>query len=590
MRYFFLFIVFVMLTGPGCVSDPKAGQDQPWSRTANEVICRVDGEPDAINSLLTSSRYTVQICEQIFAYLMYFDPYALELVPQLVKAQPEVSDITDGTNPYQGGKAYTFEIHETAVWDDGKPITGNDYVFTLKALFHPMVQAQRYRPYLTFVRDVEVDADNPRKFRVITLDPPSQAIERLGNAVPLFPAHHYDPESALEKVPLTTFLDAEAITAVVESDEALQSFAERFASPEFTREPKNIMGAGPYRVEQLATGQPTILVKKENWWGDALADQYAGLRAYPERLVYKTIVDEASVTAALKSEEIDAVSDLAPQDFLNLRESPALQNIYNFHSPPLLAVYLIYLNTRNPKLSDKRVRRALALSTDVSEIIDALYSGMAQQAVTSVHPLDQYFNDALPPIEYNPEKARELLAAAGWTDTNQNGIVDKEINGERLEMSLTLHITAENERSRSVGIILQEQMKQSGVEINLQALAFNELISNQKSGNYELSFGGRSLAPTDWEPKQNYYSSGDNRTGFGTVESDQLIDELQKTVDKTKRAELYDRIQEIIYDEQPEIYLVVTKGRLVTHKRFEMEPSIIHPGFFPQYFKIKEAK
>ncbi len=587
MRYLFLLITFSSLVFNGCISDPKSTTESAWSRTNNEVICRIDGEPETINTMLTSSRYTVQICEQIFFYLMYFDPYELKLVPQLAKAAPEVTTITDETSPYQGGKMYTFEIHETAVWDDGKPVTGKDFVFTLKALFHPMVQAQRYRPYLSFVRDVEVDPDNPKKISVITENPPSQAIERIGNAVPLLPAHHYDPESTLEDIPLSTFFDTEAITAMVEGDEQLQKFAERFASPEFTRQPENIMGAGPYRVEQLATGQPTILVKKENWWGDALADQYSSLRAYPERLIYKTIVDEASVIAALKSEEIDAVSDLPPNDFLTLKASPALQEIYNFHAPPLLAVYLIYINTRDPKLSDKRVRRALALSTNIPEIIQSLYSGMAQQAVTSVHPMDKYFNDTLAPIPYDPEQARELLAKAGWTDTNQNGIVDKEIDGNTVELSLDLHITADNDRSRNLGIIFQDNARQSGIEINLVAKAFNELIQSQKSGDFQLSFGGRALAPTDWEPKQNYYSIGDNRTGFGTEESDQLIDELQNTLDPAKRADLYNRIQEIIYDEQPEIYLVVTQGRIVTHKRFEVEPSIIHPGFFPQYFKLK---
>ncbi|GJM32317.1 MAG: peptide-binding protein [Saprospiraceae bacterium] len=590
MRFHFLLGVLMTIIFGACVRDQKGNENVTWNRTSNEVICRIDGEPDVINTMLTSSRYTVQVCEQVFAYLMYYDPYELKLVPQLANSQPEVQDITSDSDPNKGGKTYTFEIREQAVWDDGQPVTGQDYVFTLKALFHPQVQAQRYRPYLNFVKDVIVDEDNARKFTVITLDPPNQAVERLGNTIPILPAHHYDPDGILETVALSTFFDGEAIGALVEKDLKLQEFAQRFASPEFTREAKNIMGAGPYRLEQLGTGQPTVLVKKENWWGDALADQSPAFRAFPDRLVFKAIVDPATVNAAIKSEELDVVSDLDPKDFKELKENPFSQGIYNFHAPPLLALYLTYINTRNPKLSDKRVRRALALSVNINEIIDNLYFGMAKQAVSPVHPLDQYFNADLKPLPYDPEQAKVLLAEAGWTDTNQNGIVDKEIDGELVEMSLEYLIVANSERSRNLGIILQDNARKSGVELKLVAKTFNELTAAQKSGNYELSSGGRSLAPTDWEPKQNFYTVGDNRTGFGNAETDQLIDELQKITDKDKRRELYHNLQAIIYEEQPEIYLLVPTGRIVVHKRFDMESSIIHPGYFPQHLKLKAAQ
>ena len=101
----------------------------------NIVTVRLPAEPDRLNPILSTSGYASQVESHIFMPLLQFDPKSLEVVPCLAILRPEVTAITEGE--YRGGFAYTFEIHEEAMWDDEKPVTAADYVFTMKTILHP---------------------------------------------------------------------------------------------------------------------------------------------------------------------------------------------------------------------------------------------------------------------------------------------------------------------------------------------------------------------------------------------------------------------------------------------------------------------
>ncbi len=591
IRIAFIGFVAVCICLASCKTEPKESEDlgalATCERTNNEVVLRLEAEPDILNPLITTTSYANQLNFQIFSYLLTLDPESLELIPQLAKARPTIEFITDG--PYAGGTNYQYEIHEEAVWEDGSPVTGHDYAFTLKAVLNPDVSAVRLRPHITLIKDVIVDESNPKSFTVVTDKRFFSGEEKTASTFSILPEKVYDPNGYLKDIPVAEFTDAKKLEALAAKDERLKQFADEFQSPKYGREAGYVTGSGPYRFVSWETGQELVLEKKENWWGDALASKYRALQAYPDKLIYKPIKDGVAAIQGLKGGALDVVPDIEAATFVEMRDDPSMTDCFEFYSPSMLAVAFIYVNQNNPKLADKRVRQALAHAIDVSQVIEKVYFGMGERLASPVHPAQKFYNDDLALPDYNAEKAKTLLAEAGWTDTNSDGTVDKEIDGERVELVLTYSYSNSRASSERSALIIQESARRAGVKIELDAGDFRQLIGRQRAGDYELSGAARSLAP-NWEPRQNYHTEGDNRTGFGNAETDALINKIQETLDDEERYKLYKELQAIIYDERPEIYIMTYSVRFAIHKRFDTPITAYFPGYFPNYMKLRTSE
>jgi len=138
-----------------------------------------------------------------------------------------------------------------------------------------------------------------------------------------------------------------------------------------------------------------------------------------------------------------------------------------------------------------------------------------------------------------------------------------------------------------MGLLIQNGARQVGVKLELVPKEFSQLIGDTRTGAYEMATGGSALPGSLWDPSQHYHTSkGDNRTGFGNAQTDALIDSIRVTLDEETRKAMYLRLQEVIYEEQPQIFLYVPKGRVVVHKRFDPVVSPIFPNFYPNLFEL----
>lgn len=573
----------------GCGGEPKQQKEEPVFDTNNTVKARLAAEPDRLNPFLTTNSYSRIVFENMFLYLLQFDPQTFELKPQLAKGRPEAEEITEG--PYAGGMAYTFEFQEEAKWDNGTPITGEDMRFTLKVMFNPLVKAGPYRAYLEFIKDIEVDPENPKRFTIFSYPKYIIGEAAIGNML-VYPSYIYDPEGLMKPFKLSDLTDSEKATQLAESEAALQTFANAFNSEKFSREKGSIVSSGPYRFEKWDAGQEIMLVRKENWWGDKVNDESALLEAHPDTLLFKIIPDQTTTVAAVKDQQLDVAASMNSKDYKDLEENELVKTYYNLYSPSALQLYYIGINTKNPKVEDKRVRRALAHLVDVDQIIERLYYGLAERSVGPVAPSKPYFNDALKAIDFNVEKAKSLLEEAGWTDSNGNGTVDKMIDGELVEMELSFVTTVSSQFANNLAQLLEATFPRAGVKLNLERLEFSVLIDKLRSRQFEMFASAWAQDPILDDFKQIWHTesdspSGSNRVGFGNAESDELIDKIRVTLDEGERTQMYKRFQEIVYDEQPYIFLFSPMERIAIHKRFEAKPSSLRPGFFVNEFKLK---
>lgn len=581
--------LLLLITFSSCRTDPKRQDSEvAYQRTSNEVFVRLRAEPEGLNPLMITGNYASQIVEQIFIPLITLDPQTFEFIPALIKSRPKVTEITEG--PFTGGLAYTFEILDEAVWDNGTPVTGNDYVFTLKAVLNPLVPAQRIRSFMAYIGDVAVDEKNPKKFTVFAKEKYFLNEEAISNSFGVMPAYAYDPNGLMQNFNIPDLQDAAKVQQLVENDARLKQFADEFNSEKFAREKGFVVGCGPYQFEEWTTGQRIVLTKKANWWGDKISDKYPALIARPDRLVYFPVPDDGAAAAALKAEEMDAVPDISPNDFLEMRDAAFTQERYNFYAPPNFAYAALYMNNNNPKLSDRRVRRAIAHAINVDEIIETVYNGFAERAVVPVHPSSMYFNENLKSITFSIENAKGLLKEAGWADTNSNGTVDKMINGEIVELMLECMLPSASETGRNMLLLAQGTLQQAGIGLEIIPREFGVIMEDVRADNFEMASGGRTISPSLWEPAQDWLSAsasgGSNYANMQNAAVDALIEQIQVTLDDAKRNELYKQLQALIYEEQPYIFMFHPTLRLAIHKRFDMQPSSAPPGFFTNSFDL----
>jgi len=580
-----------------CVGDKEQEDEKTtidpslFKQKDNVVRVRMPIDPRTFNPILYTDSQSRMVFEYMFPYLMTYDPQTLESIPQLAVAKPKVTEISSGPNA--GNLAYTFTLHEEASWDNGTPVTGHDMAFTLKALFNPLVPSAHLRSYFDFIADVEVDEANPKVFTITTQKP--YMLQELGlSSLPVMPAYVYDADGLLTDVPLSDLTNVEKAQQLAENNEDLKTFADDFTSPLHNLESAGVSGPGPYKLVSFETGKGTELALKENWWGKGKEEAFPSLAAYPDKIVFEVIRDQNTTIAAVKDEALDVAGRLDSKAFSELEKDENIQQIYDLHTPSTFQFYFIGINTQSPLLSDKRTRRALAHLIDIDEIIETLFYGYAEPITGPFHPKKPITHKGLDRIDYDIEKAKALLTEAGWEDANGDGILDREIDGERVDFSITYLEYQASTFGSNMTLYFKDQAKRVGVDVNVNSVDRTEMVKDLSARNFDL-FGG-ALSPghePEEDPKSIWHTESDhprglNRMRFSHPRVDALIDELRLTTDEQERKNLFIELQEIIYDEQPAIFLFAPLERLAFHRRFEAEASSIRPGFRLGAFQLME--
>ena len=300
------------------------------------------------------------------------------------------------------------------------------------------------------------------------------------------------------------------------------------------------------------------------------------LKAHPDSIVFKIIKEQATAVNALRSEEVDLIRTIDAQNLGELKENEFLQQTYNFHTPSTFNYYFVALNNKEPRLSDKRVRLALAHVIDVQEVIDQAFAGLAARQVGPISPKKASYNKDLPLIERDYDQAAALLSEAGWEDTDGNGIRDKEVDGERMELDFAYLYIPGGQFGETMAQLMKDGASRNGV-------------ANREYDMYGAGAGGYHM-PDDlmalWHTSGNV-PRGQNRWQFGNEETDALIEKINRTLDAEERNALYREFQEIVYDEQPLIFLFAPLERMAISKRFDNANAYeVLPNYNVREFKL----
>jgi peptide/nickel transport system substrate-binding protein len=576
MNRFSLLIIVLGTLLSSCKSDPR--------KSGNDIHIRLKKDPERINPIIAPNATSREIYQYIHLPCADYDPITYQLVPILLKAIP--TEISIDTGRYKGGVSFDLEFKDDARWDDGSPITAEDYAFTVKAINLPTTNAGKYRENTANITEIIIDKTNSKKCKVIFGQDYLLALETASN-IEIYQKFYYDPAGALSKYSMITILD----TLLTGKDTSVTSFAKAFNGNEYSR--TKIQGSGPYKFVSWQTDQTVVLEKKQNYWGAKVGIE--ALKQGPDKMIFHIIPDEVTAFGQLQSGGVDLMTEVDADKFDDFQKDPNSTNKYSFFNPELFKYYLININNGDPKLSDKRVRKALNHLVDVDDIIKNLENNKAVRINSPVHPIKKTYNSALKPIALDIEAAKTLLTEAGWKDSNKDGIIDKLLNGKKTEMNLDIHISGQ-ELGKRIALMLKDNAAKVGIAITIVEKDFKIIrAENLKTRQYHLVPVVVSQDMQKWDDMSGrWHSRNDNPSGANEISYrnpavDKLIDNVLVSKNENDRMKIYQDIQQLIYDDYPVIFLYAPQERTIVSKKWNAKATAKRPGYLANTFTLAGA-
>jgi peptide/nickel transport system substrate-binding protein len=266
-----------------------------------------------------------------------------------------------------------------------------------------------------------------------------------------------------------------------------------------------------------------------------------------ERVIIKSIPDEATRVIRLQKGEVNVITDVFPEfvPFITADENLQIQ------SHPGLHTWWIAMNTKETPLQDRRVRQALNYAVDKERIIEEILKGEAELSKSFVWPGTWAYEPNVGEYPYNPDRARELLAEAGYPEGFSTQFI--------LPVSGSMMVAP-----RELATVVQANLRDVGVEAAIQALEWNSYLGalldqSVPYGLAEMAWGSNADDPgqyCDLQLMTKYQPpAGWNISNFSNTQVDELLSEASSTVDQEQRKQLYQEAQRIVSEEAPWIFM-----------------------------------
>jgi peptide/nickel transport system substrate-binding protein len=344
------------------------------------------------------------------------------------------------------------------------------------------------------------------------------------------------------------------------------------------------VGTGQYRFVEWVPGEKVVL--------EANPDYYEG-KPYIHRVVYRIIPDPSTMFLELRNGGLDLMS-LTPLQYVRQTDTPAFRRMFaKYHYPDFSYTYLGF-NLRRPLFKDLRVRRALAHAVNKQELVDGVLLGLGVAATGPYKPGSWAYNPDVRRYPYDPDLARRMLEEAGWSDSDGDGIREK--NGRRF--AFTIVTNQGNDQRIKAGEIIQRRFREVGVEVKLRVIEWASFLKEFiNPGNFDATILAWTTVP-DPDAYNVWHSSktgvGElNFVGFKNAEVDRLLENGRRTLDRSERKAVYDRFQEILAEQQPYIFLYVPEALPAVARRFhgiDPAPSGIMYNFIRWYVPRDQQK
>ncbi|MFN7253518.1 MAG: peptide-binding protein [Anaerobacillus sp.] len=506
--------------------DAKAGEEATGEpKQGGSIVLGSSGEPVIFNDYYNQDSASADVTDLVFAGLMRSNEN-LEMVPHIAVDQPEISE---------DGLVWTYKLRDDVKFHDGTQLTAHDVVFSFEIPVHPDYTGPRAS---TFDKLEKVEALDDYTVQFTLSEPDAQWAITAGYAIL--------PKHLLEDVAIADLEDYREYNI------------------------DNPVGAGPFKFVSWTPGQNLVV--------EAFEEYFEG-RPYLDKVTWRFAADANALVLLLETGDVDHI--VAPAS-----ELVTIENYDHVNVSSTLALRYDYIgwNLQNPLFQDKKVRQALTHAIDRQEITETILEGRAEVAHAPVSPLSWAYNDNVPKFEFNPERAKELLAEAGW-EPGADGILQKD--GQKF--SFTVLSNDGNTTRRDIGIIMQQYLGQVGIEVKAEQMEWGAFLDKINPPNYDFDAvvlaWGLALDPDPtaiWHSKE--IENGLNNISFSNEEVDRISDLNRTILDQTERAKELAKVWEILAEEQPYTFLYYPQQHLAMNKN--IKGFVHHPRV--TFYRVNE--
>jgi peptide/nickel transport system substrate-binding protein len=488
------------------------------------------GEPKRLIPMLASDGASQDITSLVFNGLVKYDKN-IHLVGDLAESFEMAPDC----------RLATFHLRKGVKWHDGREFTADDVLFTFQQIINPKIAT----PYSSNFEKVEkVEKVDPHTVRVTYRVPFAPGLESWGMGI--------IPEHLLEGKDLN--------------------------NDPFNRNP---VGTGPFRFSEWVTGQKVVL--------KANRDYFEG-KPEIEEYIYRYIPDTATQFLELKALNLDMMG-LTPIQYQRQTDNDFFKEAFNKFKYPALSYTYVGYNLRDPKFSDKRIRQALTHAIDKNAIIQGVLFSLGKPATGPYIPESWAFNSNVTDFDYNPEKAKRLLAEAGWR-IGSDGLLKKD--GRAFAFTLLTNL-GNAERAKAAEMI-QWYLGKIGVQVEIRVLEWQALLHqfiDKKQFEAVIMGWGVGLDPDVY----NIWHSSKIKEGefnfisYQNSQVDDLLIKGRQTCNQEERKRIYQEVHRLIAEDQPYTFLYYPMALPIVHRRFKgIEPSPIGITYNLPQWKIAKNR
>lgn len=497
--------------GGSPASPPPLADDGPTP--GGTVVLGALTDVQSWNPYLAESLFADQVLEQIYPRLMIEQPDYREHPPTFAPSLARSWELS------ADGLELTLHLEPDATWSDGVPVTADDVVFSHRVALSPEVG---WLGADAKAQIAEVEAVDPKTVLVrFSRRSPYQLMD--ANAGPIVPAH------AWAEVPLASWRSVD--------------WKERMLS------------AGPFRLASHVPQQEIVLERNPTYWR-------AGLPRL-ERVVWRIVPSKGGLLNLLLAGDLDLHPSVPPGDAERVATDPELE----LREIPSRTYSFVLYNLRRPMLDEPVERRALSLAVDRRAIVEAVYGGHARIAAGPILSEMWAFNRDMAPLPHDPGRARELLDAAGWRDSDGDGI--RELDGTPFRLELLA--PSENELRQDIAVLIEQDLARIGVDATPRFVEWGTLLARLDAGDFDAAIHAWS-EPTMIDLGGVWHSTGPdeptfNWGGYADPEVDRLLELAAEEPDPAVQKPLYDRVQELVVADQPYTFLAESLRLVGVHRR-----------------------
>ncbi|MFQ5811751.1 MAG: peptide ABC transporter substrate-binding protein [Anaerolineae bacterium] len=483
------------------------------------------GEPPTLDPALTQDATSAAYIVEIFSGLVTLNR-ALGVVPDIAENW-ELSD--DGTT-------YTFHLRDDVKFHDGKPVTAQDFKYSIERACDPATRSVVADTYLGDIVGAQA------KLR-------GQAGEVSGVRV----VDDYTLEITIDSPKAYFLAKLTYPTAFVVDQENVEGPVQPW-----TDRPN---GAGPFRLAEYELGLRIVLERNEAY--------YSTPKPALERVNY--LLAGGSAMTMYETGELDAVpvglTDiervLDPSNPLNRELSITM---------PTLSIYYIGFNVQKPPFDDQKVRQAFNYALDKDKLVEVVLKKMNIKAEGILPPGMPGYNEDLRGYSYDPEKARQLIAESRYGDASNLPEITLNVYG------------GGGAAARQVAAIVEMYKDNLGVDIAIQQTGWATYLQDLRAHRYQM-FGLTAGWIADYPDPQDFLDilfhseSRNNDMEYSNLEVDRLLEEARGEQDSEKRMELYQQAEEIILEDAPIVPLTHDADYWLTKPYVEgmIYPPVIIP-------------